>query len=169
MEWENEWNCLCYSTLTSRKNTGQEKRFRLCMVLTPFPWCNPHPSLLLSLFLLHLNCSKVNDTHFLMKSNDVYLIHSSCSVCCLWHHCPTTLLIFLFLISDSTTWFYFPFYFFCPSSSLICWMQVIPLNLDIHQISACFICIFIIMWHNSVQKKLPEVKRFTGTKAQQTK
>ena len=114
MEWENEWNCLCYSTLTSRKNTGQEKRFRLCMVLTPFPWCNPHPSLLLSLFLLHLNGSKVNDTHFLMKSNDAYLVHSSCSVCCLWHHCPTTLLIFLFLISDSTTWFLLSFLLLLP-------------------------------------------------------
>ena len=108
MEWENEWNFLYYSTPTSRKNTEQEKRFRLCVMLTPFPWYNPHPSLL-SLFLLHLNCSKVNDAHFLMKSNDVSLIYSSCSFCCLWHRCPTTHLIFLFLISDSTTWFSFPF------------------------------------------------------------
>lgn len=72
---------------------------------------------------------------------------SSWSFCCLWHHCPTTYLIFLFLISSSTTWCYFSFYSYilCPSSSLLCWIQVFPLILDSHQISVCFICIFI-MW-----------------------
>lgn len=108
MEWENEWNCLYYSTLTSRKNTEHEEVQALCDVNSVSLVQSPAiTSVLISAPLKLL----------IMKSNDASLIHSSCLFCCLWHHCPTTHLIFLFLISDSTTWF--SFLFLSTSSALL--------------------------------------------------
>lgn len=101
---------------------------------------------LLSLFLLHLNCSTVKDAHFLTKSNDVSLIHFILIFLLPLAPLPNDLLDFslsnfkfhnLMLLS-------FHSYLFCPSSSLLCWIQVFPLILDSHQISVCFICIFIM-------------------------
>lgn len=102
---------------------------------------------LLSLFLLHLSFSKVNDTHFLAKSNNVALI-------------PFILIFLLALaalpnysleISLSKFKFHnavFPSLPFLPSlrfltSSLL--VPSFPINPDSHQISGRFIYIFIIM------------------------
>lgn len=137
---------MCYATITSRMNLGQEKRFRLCVVLTQFPWYNPLPSPVF-LFLLHLNCSTVKDAHFLTKSNDVSLIHFILIFLLPLAPLPNDLLDFSLSNFKFHILMLLPFhsYLFCPSSSLLCWIQVFPLILDSHQISVCFICIFI-MW-----------------------
>lgn len=105
-----------------------------------------HFPCLLSCISFHLNCSKVNDNHFMAKANDISLIH--------------LILIFLlpltplpnYSLDFSFSQFNFlnstissPSCLFCLSLSLLFWLQVFPVILGIYQVLVCFVSIFIIM------------------------
>lgn len=101
---------------------------------------------LLSSFLLHLNCSKVNDVHFLAKSNNVSLIHFILTFLLPLVPSPNYSLDFLFLMSSSTALLpFFPFLPLLPFliSSLLA--PSVPINPGVHQISVCFVCIVMSM------------------------